>query len=116
MSRRILLHYFPTPTPYPPTLELQEYIHQYQLSRRRLGYEAPNILLLLQHRPVYTAGRRQSVGELAEEMARLRQMGADWVRTARGGETTYHGPGQIVAYPLFDLAQFSVSDLSFTGS
>lgn len=109
MSRRILWHYFPKPVPYQRGLELQEFIHQHQLSKKRAGLEIPNVLLLLQHRPVYTTGRRQNVVALADERDRLKGLGADWIPTTRGGETTYHGPGQIVGYPLLDLAQFSVS-------
>jgi len=63
----------------------------------------------LEHRPVYTAGRRQLAGELANERHRLQQLGADWIATSRGGETTFHGPGQIVGYPLLDLKRMSLS-------
>jgi lipoyl(octanoyl) transferase 2 len=116
----ILYHYLPTPVPYKPALELQERLHQLQLATRRrqshspLNEEGnkthPDILLLLQHRPVYTGGRRQQqwTDELELEQKRLQHLGADWVPTARGGETTFHGPGQIVAYPLFDLGRMSV--------
>jgi lipoyl(octanoyl) transferase len=57
---------------------------------------------------VYTAGRRQDAVELEEERVRLVKSGADWVATQRGGETTFHGPGQIVGYPLFDLTRMGV--------
>ncbi|KII86389.1 hypothetical protein PLICRDRAFT_114551 [Plicaturopsis crispa FD-325 SS-3] len=99
----ILYHYFPLPLPYTRTLALQERLHQIQLRRRPHNHK--DILLLLQHRPVYTAGRRQSDAELEHERLRLTGIGADFVRTQRGGELTYHGPGQLVGYPLLDLAR-----------
>lgn len=108
-KQAILFHHLRTPVPYKPALALQQRIHELQLTRRREGKHHPDVLLLLQHRPVYTGGRRQHVDELGAEQARLQRLGADWIPTARGGETTYHGPGQIVAYPLFDLGRMSVS-------
>lgn len=100
----VLYHYFPKPLPYGPTLALQERLHQIQLSQRRAGSHS-DILLLLQHRPVYTAGRRQTEAEIHHERVRLTGLGADFVTTARGGQTTYHGPGQLVGYPLLDLSR-----------
>lgn len=102
----ILYHYFRLPLPYARTLALQEHIHQTQLLRRRSG-QHQDYLLLLQHRPVYTAGRRQLLTspEVEAEATRLTHIGADFVATKRGGQTTYHGPGQIVGYPLLDLGR-----------
>ena len=117
----ILYHIFKRPLPYLPTLVLQEFIHAFQLRLSgRLNTNPadvdtppnattyPDILLLLEHRPVYTAGRRQNEDDLRDEKTRLEKYGADWVATQRGGETTYHGTGQIVAYPLFDLERMGV--------
>lgn len=105
---RLVCHFFSKPVPYSSALRLQENLHQLQLARRNGNVEYPNLLLLLEHRPVYTTGRRQIGLDLAAEQTRLESLGADWVPTNRGGETTYHGPGQIVAYPLLDLARMSV--------
>lgn len=107
----ILYHYLSPPIPYAPGLALQQRIHDIQLARRREAKHHPDVLLLLQHRPVYTGGRRQKEDELASEQARLQKLGADWIATARGGQTTFHGPGQIVAYPLFDLGRMNVRTL-----
>jgi lipoate-protein ligase B len=104
----ILYHYFPTPLPYAATLSLQHRIHELQLARRHAQTDYPDIMLVLQHRPVYTAGRRQKEEDLLPESLRLRQLGADYVHTDRGGQTTYHGPGQIVVYPFFDLGRMQV--------
>ena len=103
----VLYHAFRTPLPYSRTLLLQQQIHQIQLATRRIDPTAhKDILLLLQHRPVYTAGRRQTEEEVALERARLTNLGADFVLTQRGGQITYHGPGQIVGYPLMDLGRY----------
>jgi len=94
----IFYHYFQFPLQYARTLALQERIHELQLLQRKRGHHK-DILLLLQHRPVYTSGRRQTDDSVQPERTRLRSLGADFVTTARGGELTYHGPGQIVGYP-----------------
>jgi len=106
----ILYHYFSRPLPYHRALQLQESIHALQLRQRRSSSASPSlshrdILLLLQHKPVYTGGRRQTQSETASERARLTTLGADFVLSQRGGELTYHGPGQIVGYPLLDLGR-----------
>ncbi|KAG6371604.1 lipoyltransferase [Boletus reticuloceps] len=105
-SPPVLYHYFRMPLPYARTLALQERIHQIQLASRRTSSHH-DILLLLQHRPVYTSGRRQTERELGTEHARLTKLGADFVTTLRGGQLTYHGPGQLVGYPLLDLGRRS---------
>ena len=79
---------------------------QQMLERQRLAGEIPDMLLLLEHHPVYTRGRRSADSELP--------MGADWYRmqgidvqdTDRGGQVTYHGPGQLVGYPIVDLKRY----------
>lgn len=99
----IFYHYFSRPLPYLRALQLQEAIHALQLQQRGSSSHQ-DVLLLLQHTPVYTAGRRQTDSDTALERARLTALGADFVLAQRGGELTYHGPGQIVGYPLLDLA------------
>jgi lipoate-protein ligase B len=101
----ILVRYLKRPLPYVSTLALQERLHNVQLSWRRQGRPVHDLLLLLQHRPVYTAGRRQTESELGPERSRLTHIGADFVSTQRGGQLTYHGPGQLVGYPLLDLGR-----------
>ncbi|KAG9120955.1 hypothetical protein FRC07_003297 [Ceratobasidium sp. 392] len=105
----ILTHLFPRPLPYLHTLIAQNKIHALQLEQRRTDPEnTPDVLLLLEHRPVYTAGRRQKTEDLELERSRLEGIGADWVQTDRGGQTTYHGPGQLTAYPLLDLGRMKL--------
>ncbi|SPO26086.1 uncharacterized protein UTRI_02360 [Ustilago trichophora] len=65
-------------------------------------------LLLLQHRPVYTEGRRHdSENEFVSN--HLRSLGADYHLTKRGGQITYHGPGQLVGYPILNLASMNLA-------
>lgn len=69
---------------------------------------ASDTLLLLQHKPVYTEGRREAQ-ENESEARRLRALGADYEVTKRGGMVTFHGPGQLVGYPIWDLGAMQVS-------
>ncbi|KAJ3575919.1 hypothetical protein NP233_g792 [Leucocoprinus birnbaumii] len=105
MPPPVFYYVFRLPLPYSPTLRLQETIHRAQLALRRSNAHR-DILLLLEHRPVYTAGRRQAATSIEDESQRLTRMGADFVASSRGGQLTYHGPGQIVGYPLIDLSRY----------
>ncbi|KAF8349814.1 hypothetical protein F5887DRAFT_401663 [Amanita rubescens] len=107
MKLPVYYHYFRSPLPYGPTLALQEKIHAIQLANRRSSLPYKDILLLLQHRPVYTPGRRQSEDSVYDERLKLTRLGADFVTATRGGLLTYHGPGQLVGYPLIDLSRFT---------
>ncbi len=73
---------------------------QAELQARRQADEAPDTLLLLEHPPVYTRGRRASDAELALGAEFYRERGIEIVMTDRGGKVTYHGPGQLVGYPI----------------
>lgn len=84
--------------PYRPAWELQDELAE-QRRTRRIG----DRLMLLEHFPVYTIGRGGDESNLLATPARLREMGAELVRVDRGGDITFHGPGQIVAYPIVEL-------------
>ena len=68
--------------------------------------EIPDTLLLLEHQPVYTRGRRSSAGELPMAAEWYATHGIEVRDTDRGGRVTYHGPGQLVAYPIVDLRPY----------
>lgn len=69
---------------------------------------AQDTLLLLQHRPVYTEGRREE-SENFDVAEALRALGADYKLTKRGGQITYHGPGQLVGYPILNLGAMGLA-------
>lgn len=73
---------------------------QLDTRERRLTGELPDTLLLLEHPPVYTRGRRAADGELALGEDYYTARGIEIVQTDRGGRVTYHGPGQLVGYPI----------------
>ena len=83
---------------YVPTWELQD-----ELADQRRGRRIGDRLLLLEHFPVYTIGRGGNEANLLATPDRLRELGAELVRIDRGGDITFHGPGQIVAYPIVEL-------------
>jgi lipoyl(octanoyl) transferase len=80
---------------YREALELQEHV---RAARQR--DQLPDVLLTLEHWPVYTRGRRSGPGELPMGEDWYRMQGIDIVPTDRGGKVTYHGPGQLVGYPI----------------
>jgi lipoate-protein ligase B len=80
---------------YRAAAELQE-----SLRERVIAGELPDLLLLLEHPPVYTLGRRAEPADLPFGPDFWRARGIDVVQTPRGGKLTYHGPGQLVGYPI----------------
>jgi lipoyl(octanoyl) transferase len=81
--------------PYAEALALQQ-----RLSARRQEDEVSDTLLLLEHPPTYTRGRRAEAGELPLGAGSQRAGGIEVFDTDRGGRVTYHGPGQLVGYPI----------------
>jgi lipoyl(octanoyl) transferase 2 len=67
-----------------------------------------NVLVLTEHQPVYTIGLRTK-NYPADVEEKLKQLGADFYKTNRGGLITFHGPGQLVAYPIINLKYFQPS-------
>ena len=87
--------------PYGDVLEMQR-----ELCRRRVSGEASqDLLLLVEHDPVYTLGRGTKATSLPIPPAELERSGASVFEVERGGDVTYHGPGQLVGYPIIDLRQ-----------
>jgi len=84
--------------PYEEALALQSEL----IERRRSG-DIPDQLLLLQHPHVITLGTASSPSHILADESRRRDLGIDLFDVGRGGDVTYHGPGQLVAYPILDL-------------
>jgi lipoyl(octanoyl) transferase len=78
---------------------------QHELVARRVAGEIPDQLLLLEHPAVLTLGRQSEVGHVRASQAELAARGIELIRVERGGEVTYHGPGQLVAYPILALSR-----------
>lgn len=86
------------PVPYGPANEAM-----HRLAERRLADEIPDTVILLEHSPVFTAGRRAKPDELLWSPEEVSASGAEIHRIDRGGSFTFHGPGQLVGYPILDL-------------
>src|SRR5450631_3961462 len=77
---------------------------QRRLAAARARDEIDDLLLLVEHPAVYTMGRTGSADHVPSGPEHLRSLGADYVDVDRGGSVTFHGPGQLVAYPIVRLA------------
>jgi len=89
---------------YGPVLSLQRELH----SLRRLG-KIPDLLLSLEHEPVITLGRSAQEKDLLLSEEELHKLGAEVFFVERGGQATYHGPGQLVLYPILHLRELRIS-------
>ncbi|MEW6263656.1 MAG: lipoyl(octanoyl) transferase LipB [Thermodesulfobacteriota bacterium] len=87
-------------------LDYLDYRHSLALMRRLAAVRAesgPEVLILAEHPPVITLGRRATEAEITAPVSALDRAGVTVHRVERGGLATYHGPGQLVAYPIFNL-------------
>ena len=83
---------------------------QQQLVALRKDDKIGDVLLLLEHTPVITLGRNAKSANVIAAPELLKQRGVELFECDRGGDVTFHGPGQIVGYPIFDLRGFATSD------
>jgi lipoyl(octanoyl) transferase len=86
---------------------------QLRLQGERQRGAVPDVLLLLEHPPVYTRGRRSSAEELPMGREWYELQGIEVRETDRGGRVTYHGPGQLVAYPIVSLRPYGDDVLEY---
>lgn len=93
-------------TSYQDALMLQENLFNAQLEKLTNNEATTNTLIILQHNPVYTLGKSGNVENLKIP---IEDTDAEFYRTSRGGDITYHGPGQLTVYPIFDLKTFNIS-------
>ena len=94
--------------PYERAWALQEQIQDRLIAAKRASppETVPHVLLLLEHPHVYTLGKSGDADHLLVSEERLEALGASFHLFGRGGDITYHGPGQLVGYPLLDLDRF----------
>ncbi|HMI38638.1 MAG TPA: lipoyl(octanoyl) transferase LipB, partial [Nitrospiraceae bacterium] len=95
------LVWFSQPIPYAEALTLQKH-----LQKERIAETQGDVLLLLQHSPVYTLGRTTQPAHWGCGGEVLRRTGASLQSVDRGGSITYHGPGQVVGYPILKLSHY----------
>lgn len=86
---------------------------QQRLHQDRCDDKVPDTVLILEHLPVYTLGRRTQATHYASSEASLRSRGADVYRVNRGGSVTYHGPGQIILYPIVRVSRHASGPREF---
>lgn len=93
---------FPEPVPYPLAWELQSRLHKERILDLR-----PDTVLILEHTPVYTLGRRTRLSDWGGDETALCKGEAELHQVNRGGSVTFHGPGQIVVYPVLKLDRYA---------
>ena len=86
---------------YGEALEVQNGVHQLRVAGR-----VPDVVITVEHDPVITIGRTGSSDNVLAPSEMLNREGIQIVRVDRGGDATYHGPGQLVAYPIVDLREY----------
>ena len=82
---------------------------QRRLVKLRQEGKVPDVLLLVEHEPVITLGRRGNTANILSTAEELVSQGIQIYQAERGGDVTYHGPGQLVAYPIVHLTQREIS-------
>lgn len=94
--------------PFADALALQERLHTSRCEGR-----IPDTLVLLEHRSVYTLGRSANAEHVLLSPEALRAAGIECIETNRGGDVTYHGPGQLVGYPIIHLREAGLRVLDY---
>ncbi len=94
------------PTAYLDGLMFQENLFNAQLEKKAKEQDTVNSLMLIEHTPVYTLGKS---GDLKNLKVPIQETDAEFYKTSRGGDITYHGPGQLTGYPIFDLKTLNLS-------
>jgi lipoyl(octanoyl) transferase len=94
--------------PYMEAWDRQESIFSETIRKKIAEEQTDNLLIFCEHPHVYTLGKSGDEHNLLIDYIQLQASHAEFVHTNRGGDITYHGPGQIVGYPIFDLSNFKI--------
>ncbi len=95
--------------PYSEAWQKQTALFQARIEAKQQGENLlPDLLISCEHNPVYTLGKNGMINNLLLGNNELEQKGVEFFKTDRGGDITYHGPGQIVIYPILDLEHFGL--------
>lgn len=93
---------------YDESLDIQRTIFNDMLEQKKLGELPKHHLFFVEHPAVYTLGKHANATNFILQPEALKAIGADIHEIERGGDITFHGPGQLVVYPLFDLEQLNI--------
>jgi len=107
MTTRVVAKRLPGYVPYKRGLDIQTHHMKLVAEESKKDKQFGGYVLLLEHKPVYTVGLRTRPYSDEYGVALSKRTGADFVRTRRGGLITFHGPGQLVSYPILNLDNFS---------
>jgi lipoyl(octanoyl) transferase len=88
--------------------KLQQQLFERAIAQKGEGQEPRHTIILVEHPPVYTLGKSGKDSNLLVAEEFLKSIGAEFFHIDRGGDITFHGPGQIVGYPILDLAQLGI--------
>jgi len=91
---------------YKEVWDYQEKLLHENVEHKRNGEYTTNYLLFTEHAPVYTLGKNGNAMHVLVSEQQRQQKGIEYFHINRGGDITFHGPGQLVGYPIFDLDQF----------
>lgn len=96
--------------PYKDCWQLQQSLFESRLEQRRRGEAGDDCgtILIVEHTPVYTLGKSGNESNMLIPQSYLESLGAEFFHIDRGGDITFHGPGQIVCYPILDLEQLGI--------
>jgi len=84
----------------------QDLVNKKRINRDNTDYSTHHYFLFCEHNPVYTLGKSGKIDNLLLNSTQLKDNSVDFYKVNRGGDITYHGPGQVVGYPIFDLDFF----------
>lgn len=91
---------------YKEAWDFQEQMLREKSEQKKNGEQPQNHLFFVEHNPVFTLGKNGNDHHVLMPVDQLKEMGIEYFHINRGGDITYHGPGQIVGYPIIDLEQF----------